>query len=92
MAPLDLVVRHARLREAPHSLVDIAIRDGRIVDIQPHISASAAQEIDAKGNLVTEAFVNPHLHLCKVYTFSMMDEAALHDYHTDDMGTAMRAI
>jgi cytosine deaminase len=41
---------------------------------------------------VTESFVNPHLHLCKVYTLQMMDEDALRDYHGADMGKAMTAI
>jgi cytosine deaminase len=42
--------------------------------------------------LVTESFVNAHLHLCKVYTLEMMDEEAMRDYHESDMGKAMTAI
>ncbi|MBC7195295.1 MAG: amidohydrolase family protein, partial [Caldisericia bacterium] len=52
----------------------------------------AEKVIDAQGKLVTESFVNPHLHLCKVYTFMMMEEEALKDYHGENMGKAMTAI
>src|SRR5208282_3560404 len=52
----------------------------------------AATEIDAAGNLVTESFVNPHLHLCKVWTLPMMEEAALKAYQGDGMAKAMAAI
>jgi cytosine deaminase len=48
--------------------------------------------IDAQGNLVTESFVNPHLHLCKVYTRQMMDDEALTGYHAEGMGKAMTTI
>ena len=33
--------------------------------------------IDAAGNLVTESFVNPHLHLDKVFTLRDLGDAAL---------------
>jgi cytosine deaminase len=48
--------------------------------------------IDAGGALVTESFVNGHLHLCKVNTLSMVGDAALAQYHGEGMGGAMTAI
>ena len=48
--------------------------------------------IDAAGNLVTESFINGHLHLCKVYTLGMMDDDALAAYNSGSMGGAMTAI
>jgi cytosine deaminase len=90
--PLDILIRRARLRERPQTPVDIGIASGRISVIQENTTQSAETEIDARGNLVTESFVNPHLHLCKVYTLPMMDEEALRDYHGADMGKAMSAI
>jgi cytosine deaminase len=87
---MDLIVRNARLRDGRK--VDIGVEGGKIAAITDNISASAAREIDAQGNLVTESFVNPHLHLCKVYTLQMMDEEALKDYHGEGMGKAMTAI
>lgn len=86
----DLIVRNAMLRS--NETVDIAVSAGKIAAIAPKIDAKAATELDAAGNLVTESFVNTHLHLCKVYTLMMMDEEALKDYHGADMGKAMTAI
>ncbi len=88
----DIIIQHAQLREMPGKLVDIGILSGKIVAIKENIQADAPVMLDAGGNLVTESFVNPHLHLCKVYTLQMMDEEALKDYHGADMGKAMTAI
>ncbi len=88
---MRLVIRNAQLRSSKNP-VDIGLNDGRIVEIAPRISGGAEIELDAAGRLVTESFVNPHLHLCKVYTLQMMDEAALKDYHGESMGKAMTAI
>jgi len=88
----DLIIRDAVLRATPKVKKDIAINAGKIVKIAPHIDGTATHELAAAGNLVTESFVNTHLHLCKVYTLMMMDEAALKDYHGADMGKAMTAI
>jgi cytosine deaminase len=88
----DLIIRNAVLRTDPKNRTDIAIKDGRIARIAASIDGKAGSELDAAGNLVTESFVNTHLHLCKVYTLMMMDEAALKDYHGADMGKAMTAI
>lgn len=88
----EIVIRQARLRQRPGKLFDIGIADGRIAAIEPRVSGAAAIELDARGRLVTESFVNPHLHLCKVYTLQMMDEAAMQEYHGAEMGKAMNAI
>jgi len=88
---MELIIRQAKLRES-NKLVDLGIDGGRVVDIARQIQVEATTEIDARGMLVTESFANPHLHLCKVYTLAMMDEAALKDYHGADMGKAMTAI
>jgi cytosine deaminase len=90
----DILIRRARLRGGADDLFDIAVADGRIAAIVPTAAqpAAARVEIDAAGRLVTESFANPHLHLCKVYTLAMMDEAALRDYHGQQMGKAMTAI
>jgi cytosine deaminase len=44
------------------------------------------------STLVSESFVNAHLHLCKAYTLMMMSQEALKSYHGSDMGKAMTAI
>lgn len=92
MENYDIIVRNCALRGKGKDHVDIAIKNGVIASIAPKIAGQADLEVDAAGNLVSESFVNPHLHLCKVYTLMMMDEAALKDYHGSDMGKAMTAI
>jgi cytosine deaminase len=90
--PFDIAIRCARLRARGQGLVEIGLRGGRIVAIEERLDGKAATEIDAAGNLVTESFVNPHLHLCKVWTLPMMEEAALKAYQGDGMAKAMAAI
>ena len=92
MPSFDLIIRQARLRAHPDQLYDLGIRGGSIVALAPYVEGNAPTELDARGNLVTESFVNPHLHLCKVYTLSMMDEEAGRAYHGANMGHAMTAI
>jgi cytosine deaminase len=94
MAPaFDIAIRHARLRgAADRQYADIGIRDGRIAAIAPRLEAAGAVEIKARGNLVTESFVNPHLHLCKVWTLPMMEEEALRAYQGEGMGEALSGI
>lgn len=91
MAAVDIVIRGARLRRHPGTLLDIAIDDGRVTNVG-QIAGGARTVIDAGGNLVTAAFVNPHLHLDKVYTLEMLDEQALVAYHGDAMRAAASAI
>ena len=89
---LDLIIRNARLRRRGEGPVDIGIALGNITAIGGKLAARAEVEIDAQGNLVSESFVNPHLHLCKVYTLRMMQEDALRAYQGEGMGEAMAAI
>ncbi|HNU05315.1 MAG TPA: amidohydrolase family protein [Anaerolineae bacterium] len=90
----DLLIQRARLRGQGDDLFDITVEQSRIASILPAAAgpAAAGTVIDAAGGLVTESFANPHLHLCKVYTLAKMDEAALRDYHGQQMGKAMTAI
>lgn len=88
----ELLIRGARFRKAPDSMVDVGIKQGRIRAIGESLEGSAEQVIEADGHMVTESFVNPHLHLCKVYTLRMTDEASLEHYRGEDMGKAMTAI
>jgi cytosine deaminase len=90
-AEYDILVREARLR-GRDGLFDVAVRDGRVLYIAPRLNGPARIELAADGNLVTESFVNPHLHLCKVYTRQMMDDLAMQAYHGSGMGRAMTAI
>ena len=88
----DIIVENARLLGQAEALANIAISDGVIVDVGRCRGISARLTVDAKGNLVTPAYVNPHLHLCKVWTRPMMSEAAIEAYHADGMSAAAKAI
>jgi cytosine/creatinine deaminase len=88
----DLIIRQCRLRNDPAQLVDIAVSQGRISQIGPRLQVTASGEIDAGGNLVTPSFVNPHMHLCKVWTLPMMSEEALLAYQKAGMTGAAAAI
>ena len=87
----DILIKRAQLR-GQTQLGDIGIVDGRIIALAEHLEGNSELTIEAQGNLVTESFVNPHLHLCKVYTRQMMDEEALTGYHAEGMGKAMTTI
>jgi cytosine deaminase len=90
--PFDILIRRAKLRLADQPLCEIGIKDGRIAALASRLDGKAAVEIDARANLVTESFVNPHLHLCKVWTLPMMEEEALKAYQADGMGKAMSGV
>jgi cytosine deaminase len=88
----DLVIKHAKTRFSGDDFLDIGIKAGRIVSIKKTLEEGADQVIDAGGKLVTESFVNGHLHLCKVYTLDRIGDKALISYHGESMGEAMAAI
>ncbi len=88
----DYLIKNARTRFSGNNLLQIGIKDGKIAAIAPKVDGEARQIVDAGGHLVTESFVNGHLHLCKVYTLSMMDDEALGAYTGESMGGAMTAI
>jgi cytosine deaminase len=59
---LDLIVRNATLPSGATGR-DIAVKDGRIVELRPNIAGEAAQAIDASGHLVSPPFVDSHFHM-----------------------------
>jgi cytosine deaminase len=87
----DVIISNARLRGGPEP-VNIIIAGGTIAAIEPAGAGRAAPGIDAGGGLVTSSFVNPHLHLDKVFTLADLGDAALAAYQGEGMGQAMRAI
>jgi cytosine/creatinine deaminase len=93
VSTFDIAIRDARLRGQDDSPAQIGVKDGCISEIaRGRLEGKATTEIDAGGNLVTESFVNPHLHLCKVWTLPMMEEEALKSYQGDGMGTTMAGV
>ena len=59
----DILIENAKTRKTGKEQVSIGIQDGKIAAIGKDLAKEAKQVIDAKGGLVTESFVNGHLHL-----------------------------
>ena len=59
---LDLLIRNASLADGRRG-IDIAVKDGRIVETGPGIEAEAGRTLTLDGWLVTPPFVDPHFHL-----------------------------
>jgi len=59
---MELIIRNASLPDGRQG-IDIGIKDGRIAAVTPALAATAAQEIDAGGDLVAPPFVDPHFHM-----------------------------
>ena len=59
---IDLLIRGATLPDGRRAL-DVAVSDGRIVDIASGIEAKAARTIEAGGHLLSPPFVDPHFHM-----------------------------
>ncbi|WP_119066599.1 amidohydrolase family protein [Aggregatilinea lenta] len=69
---IDLVVRNVRIEGEP-ALVDLAVKDGAIVERGVSLNVVAAQEIAGDGRLLIPGFVESHLHL---------DIALMNDWQT----------
>ncbi|CAG4892735.1 amidohydrolase family protein [Paraburkholderia saeva] len=71
---MDLIIRRAVLpghvpgRNEP---VDIGIEAGRIRTVEPRLAATAPEEIDAAGALVTPPFVDPHFHMDATLSYGL---------------------
>ena len=63
MANFDILIKNCQLRGRPENHYDIGVTGSKIAALAESLSGDAQTVIDAQGNLVTEAFVNTHLHL-----------------------------
>ena len=66
---LDLILRNARLStsEPGHPPVDIGVRDGKIVALEPNLAADGPEQ-DVGGKLASPGLVESHFHLDKAMT------------------------
>ncbi len=66
----DLLLRQCRLLQTDRTIaeVDIAIQNGAIAAIAPHISGSAKITLDIHKQLVSPPFVESHIHLDSALT------------------------
>ena len=89
-SPHDLVVADATLRGLDGRW-QIGI-DGGTISAIAQGALAGREEVDAAGSLVTESFVNGHMHLDKVYTLDRIGDAALTAYTSGEMGSALHSI
>ncbi len=86
----DLIVRGGLVYDgqggAPFE-ADVAVKDGLIAAIGPHLAGSGAEEIDAKGKIVGPGFVDIHTHYDGQATWeSRMQPSSWHGVTTVVMG------
>jgi cytosine deaminase len=67
---MDLIVRNANLPDGRVG-IDIGIEGGRIAVVEQGLQASAPEEIDATGRLVTPPFVDPHFHMDATLSYGL---------------------
>jgi cytosine deaminase len=77
---MDLIIRRAVLPGmfVPHQnargeagTVDIGIDSGRIITVEPRLAATAREEIDAAGSLVSPPFVDAHFHMDATLSYGL---------------------
>jgi len=71
---MDLIIRRAALGHhvaGRDAHVDIAMKGGRIVAVEPELPTRAAQEIDAAGALVAPPFVDAHFHMDATLSYGL---------------------
>ncbi|MGB7341499.1 MAG: allantoinase AllB [Phototrophicaceae bacterium] len=60
---IDVIIRQAHVVDTTQDhIADIAIHDGRIIEVSTAISQSANHEIDAHGLLLLPGGIDPHVH------------------------------
>ncbi len=65
MTMYDVILRGGTVVDGtggPAVRADVAVRDGRIIEVAPAIDLASNEEIDATGCIVTPGFVDPHTH------------------------------
>ncbi len=68
---IALIIRNARLIDADE-LMDIAIKDDKIVMVDKKIEAVSKEELDAGGKLTSPGFVDAHMQLHKAFMVENM--------------------
>ncbi|WP_198969046.1 amidohydrolase family protein [Xylophilus sp. ASV27] len=66
----DLILRNATLPDG-RTHQDIAVADGRILAVEPAIAATAHEEVDCAGQLLSPPFVDAHFHLDATLSYGL---------------------
>ena len=68
--PHDLLIRNVTLPDG-RTGCDVLIGDGRIVEVAPSLTATAARTLDGRGLLLAPPFVDAHFHMDSALTYGM---------------------
>ncbi|MFK4567763.1 amidohydrolase family protein [Enterococcus sp. UD-01] len=79
---MDLLIKQARIKDG-EPLQDVAIENGKIIEIAPQISGEAQEVIEANGRVLIPGLVESHIHL---------DKALIADREPNKSGTLQEAI
>ncbi|OOG39754.1 amidohydrolase family protein [Polaromonas sp. A23] len=70
MTQPDLILRNASFPDG-RTAQDVAVLDGKIIAVQPSLPASAPEEIDCQGYLLSPPFVDPHFHMDATLSYGL---------------------
>ncbi len=67
---LDLLITNATLPDG-RSNMSVAVQGGKITEVTADLKAQAKETIDAKGNLLTPPFCDPHFHMDATLSYGL---------------------
>jgi cytosine deaminase len=67
---IDLILRHATLADG-RGQIDVGIRGDTIVAVEPNLAATAAQEFDLAGDLLSAPLVDAHFHMDATLSYGL---------------------
>ncbi|PWV63108.1 amidohydrolase family protein [Plasticicumulans acidivorans] len=67
---MDLIVRHVTLPDGRRD-IDVGVEAGRIRAVEPRLAASAAEEFDGGGLLLSPPFVDAHFHMDSTLSYGL---------------------
>ena len=67
---IDLLIKNANLPDG-RTGIDIAIQNGRIVEVAPRVAGPARDTLDAGGQLVSPPFVDAHFHMDATLSYGL---------------------
>ncbi len=76
----DLILRGGTVADgtgAPRFPADVAVQDGRIVEVSPKLAASASREIDLDGLVLAPGFIDLHSHSDLLFTLPEAEQLQL---------------
>jgi cytosine deaminase len=67
---LDLLIQNASLPDGRKQM-SVGVKNGKIVEVAPGLAASAAQTLDAQGQLLSPPFVDAHFHMDATLSYGL---------------------